>query len=101
MKRRIDYIPAIIMLLASFTACIFTIIYKYELTESMIVIMVTAIIFFIAGCIIKGIASKYLIIKMKEETDNKQSDDEEDENSLQDEVIKEDNSDNKNDGIQQ
>jgi len=75
MNRRINYLPAIIMLLAAFMASVFTIIYKYELLESMIIILVSAIVFYILGRIIKWLICAFLIIKeepKKEETEGEE-----------------------------
>lgn len=62
MKNRLDYIPAIVMLLAALVSCIFTIIYRYEPLDGMLGILIAAIVFFIVGCIVKGILKKVLVV---------------------------------------
>lgn len=61
MKERFKYIPSIVMLLAGFIACIVTIVCKYEILEALTVILVTLIIFYIIGIVIKALFNRFLI----------------------------------------
>lgn len=77
MKERFKYIPSIVMLLAGFIACIVTIIYKYQILEALIVILVTLIIFYIIGIVIKALFNNFLIDKESANEDTEASDEEE------------------------
>ena len=84
-KNRIDYLPAILTLLAALISCVFTIIYKYDMTTSMIIILVSAIVFYILGTIVKWIFIKVLIIDMEAEVEKEEAKTAEEENSEVDE----------------
>ncbi len=63
MKDRIRYIPSIIMLVAGLVACIVTFINHYKPLESMITILVTIVVFYCVGCIVKAVFNKCLIVE--------------------------------------
>lgn len=63
MKDRIRYIPSIIMLVAGLVACIVTFINHYKPLESMITILVTIVVFYCVGCIVKAVFNKFLIVE--------------------------------------
>lgn len=60
---RTKYIPLIIMLIAALAACIVTYINQYSVTESLIIVLIVFITFYIIGIIIKKIAEKFLVVE--------------------------------------
>lgn len=66
-KSRLDYLPAILTLCAALISSVFTIIYRYDMTMSMIIILLSAVIFYIIGSVVKWIFISYLTIDTSEE----------------------------------
>ncbi len=81
---RTRFIPAIVMLTAGFVVCIVTIVNKFTLRKSMIVILLTLIGFLVLGYIIKALVRKFIVLPMiaetLEETVSEDSEDEDEEN---------------------
>lgn len=82
---RTRYIPAIVMLLAAFVACIATIYFEYSTKDILLIVLATSVVFFILGLFIKMIAEKYLVIdtmtevldeENKDEAENKEENEE-------------------------
>ena len=95
MKERFKYIPSIVMLLAGFISCIVTMVCKYEILEALIVILVTLIIFYIIGIVIKALFNRFLISdESVQDADDESKDDTSQENS--EENIEEDFAENEN-----
>ena len=67
MKERFKYIPSIVMLLAGFIACITTIVNKYDIIETLIIILVVLVSFYIVGLIIRVLFNKFIIVEVIEE----------------------------------
>ena len=80
MIERTKYIPSIISLAAGLIASIVAIINKYSSLETMIVVLVALIVFYIIGSIIRYVANKMLIIPEPEETESEETESEEEEN---------------------
>lgn len=82
---RTRYIPSIVMLSAALVSCIATIYFKYTTKEILWIVLVTSVIFFIIGQVIRRIAEKYLVISSMEETlieeDGETSENEEEDNA--------------------
>lgn len=66
MKERFKYIPSIVMLLAGFIACITTIVNKYDIIETLIIILVVLVSFYIVGLIIRALFNKFIIVEVIE-----------------------------------
>lgn len=81
MIQRTKYIPSIVSLTAGLIASIAAIINKYSSLETMIVVLVALIVFYIIGSIIRYVANKTLIIPEPEETEEEETESEEAENS--------------------
>lgn len=77
MIERTKYIPSIISLAGGLIASLAAIINKYSSLETMIVVLIALIVFYIAGSIIRYIVNKMLIIPEPEE----ETESEEEENS--------------------
>lgn len=69
MKERVKYIPLIIMLTAGLVACLIVFLNRYKATEAMIAILVSLIIFYIVGLIVKALFSKFLITEEEEKAE--------------------------------
>lgn len=67
MIKRTKYIPAIITLIGCLATTIITYVNHYSALKAMIIILVTLIVFYIAGLIIRGLADKYLQVEPPEE----------------------------------
>ncbi len=67
MIERTKYIPAIISLAGGLIASIAAIINKYSSLETMIVVLIALIVFYIAGAIIRYVANKVFVIPEPEE----------------------------------
>lgn len=67
MIQRTKYIPSIISLAAGLIASIAAIINKYSSLETMVVVLVALIVFYIIGSLIRYIANKMLVIPEPEE----------------------------------
>lgn len=65
---RTRYIPAIVMLSAALVACVSTIYFKYPTRQILLIVLLTSVLFFVLGQIIRIVAEKYLIISTVEET---------------------------------
>lgn len=61
--KRTKYIPAIVTLTGCLAATIITFLNRYDALRSMIIILVSLIVFYIVGLVIKGLADKYLVIE--------------------------------------
>ncbi len=81
MIQRTKYIPSIISLAAGLIASIAAIINNYSSLETMIVVLIALIVFYIIGSIIRYIANKMLVIPEPEE----ETESEEEENSEENE----------------
>lgn len=64
---RSRYIPALVTLMASFFACILSIYYKYTTRETVFILLITIVVFFVIGLIIKKIADTFLQVEILEE----------------------------------
>lgn len=62
---RTKFIPIIIMLAAGFVSCIITILNKYEVSDSLLIILLTLVGFYVIGYIARKILEK--VLKPKEE----------------------------------
>lgn len=80
MIERTKYIPSIISLAAGLIASIVAIVNKYSSLETMIVVLVALIVFYIIGSIIRYVANKMLIIPEPEESESEETESEEEEN---------------------
>lgn len=74
---RTRYIPAIVMLSAALVSCVSTIYFKYPTKQILIIVLLTSVIFFVLGQIIRIVAEKYLIISTVEETNAENEEDKE------------------------
>lgn len=63
--KRTKYIPAIVTLTGCLAATIITFLNRYDALRSMIIILASLVVFYIAGLIIKGLADKYLVIEQE------------------------------------
>lgn len=64
---RSKWIPALVMLLAGFIACIITIVNHYDNTAALTIILVTLIVFYIVGCVIQVFSNKFLVVEQPPE----------------------------------
>lgn len=80
MIERTKYIPSIISLAAGLIASIAAIVNKYSSLETMIVVLVALIVFYIIGSIIRYVANKMLIIPESDESESEETESEEEEN---------------------
>lgn len=81
MEKRTKYIPSLVTLLAAFIACIVSIYYKYTTRDILINVLITIVVFFVIGSIMKMLAEKYLNTELeKEEVQNEETDAEQSEN---------------------
>ena len=95
MKERVKYIPAIVTLIAGLIASIITIICKYKIIDSMVTILVTMVMFYIVGLIIKGLFFSFLVVEEDKETDETTDEESEtDESSVENPENKENNEEN-------
>lgn len=60
-------LPAIITLVAALVAWAVTFICKYELTKALIIILATALVFFIIGVIVRALLNRFLAPEEKKE----------------------------------
>ena len=63
--KRTKYIPAIVTLTGCLAATVITVLNRYDALRSMIIILASLIVFYIAGLVIKGLADKYLVIEQE------------------------------------
>lgn len=68
MKDKLKYIPAIVSLMAGLVASIVTIISRYDTLNIMIITLVSLLVFYIAGIIVKFICEKNFVIEETDET---------------------------------
>lgn len=61
--KRTKYIPAIVTLLGCLASIIFTYVNYYQPLQSMIILLIVMIVFYIVGFILRGLAEKYLVIE--------------------------------------
>lgn len=59
---RTKYIPPIVSLSGAFVACVVTIINEYSNLEMMLIVLAAAILFYIAGAIIRMLVVKILVV---------------------------------------
>lgn len=64
---RTKYIPPITALSGAFVACVATIINEYSNLEMMFIVLAAAILFYIAGAIIRMLALKILVVPESKE----------------------------------
>lgn len=57
---RTKFIPIIIMLSAGFVSCVITILNKYEVSDSLLIVLLTLVEFYIIGYIARKILEKVL-----------------------------------------
>lgn len=62
-------LPALMTLFAAAISMLVTFLYKYELTKSLIIILVCSFIFYIFGLIIRKVLNVYLVVKEEENED--------------------------------
>lgn len=74
-------IPAIIMLIAGFITCIITMIQKFTVNESLIVLLISLISFYIIGGIIKKILDYFLNPPKVESEEEAEAEKQEEENN--------------------
>lgn len=67
MKDRLKYIPAIVSLVAGLVASTITIINRYDTLNIMIITLISLLIFYIAGLILKIICEKNFVIEEPDE----------------------------------
>ena len=79
MIERTKYIPSIISLTGGLIASIAAIVNRYSSLETMIVVLIALIVFYIAGSIIRYFANKVLIIPELEEEEGEESAEDENE----------------------
>lgn len=74
MEKRTKYIPAIVTLLGCLAATIVTYINQYTAVRAMTIILITLVVFYIAGQIIGGIVEKTFAeqVEEKAETENEE-----------------------------
>ena len=90
MIERTKYIPPIISLAAGLIASIAAIVNRYSSLETMIVVLVALIVFYIIGSIIRYVANKMLVIPEPEEEEESDETESEEENSEESEGESED-----------
>lgn len=78
-------LPAIITLVAALVAWAVTFICKYELTKALIIILATALVFFIIGVIVRALLNRFL------GEDKKKNDDEAEGEAAADDADTQDN----------
>lgn len=54
-------LPALMTLAASLIVCIITIVYRYNATKAFAFILATAVIFFLAGLLIRFLLNRFLV----------------------------------------
>lgn len=82
-------VPAIIMLLAGFTACIAGMNAHMEVADFLKMLLIVLIVFYILGCMIEYILDKHFVVK-KETTDGENTNEETNEEETNDEGIETD-----------
>lgn len=63
-------LPALMTLFAAAISMLVTFLYKYELTKSLIIILVCSFIFYIFGLIIRKVLNVYLVVKEEKENED-------------------------------
>ena len=61
--KRTKYIPAIVTLIGCLCATIITLLNRYSALQSMIIILVVLVVFYVAGQIIRVLVDKYLVLE--------------------------------------
>lgn len=61
--KRTKYIPAIVTLIGCLSATIITLLNRYSALQSMIIILVVLVVFYVAGQIIRVLVDKYLVLE--------------------------------------
>ncbi len=74
MIERTKYIPSIISLAGGLIASLASIVNKYSSLETMVVVLIALIVFYIAGSIIRYVVNKMLIIPEPEEETESEED---------------------------
>lgn len=69
-------VPPLAALTAAAITCIITIVYNYEATKALILILCSIILFYIIGSIVKGILNKFLPDPVEEEPSEEQEEEE-------------------------
>lgn len=72
-------LPALTTLTAALIVSIITIVCKYDATTALLLVLGTAIVFFIIGSIVRAIFNKQLVIEEEEQDAKEETEDESDE----------------------
>ncbi len=88
---RTRYIPSIVMLSAAFVVCVSTMYFKYDTKQIVFLVLVTSVVFFIIGQIIRLLAEKFLVISTMEEVLTEDGENKESEEDKQDKSNTENN----------
>lgn len=63
-------LPALMTLIAAFITCIVTLLYKYELTKALILILSVTVGFYLAGIIVRSLLNRFMVHREEPEDDN-------------------------------
>lgn len=79
MNEKIKYIPAILSLAAGAVASVIAILSRYDTLQIMIIILVSLLVFYIVGVIVRALCEKNFVIAEEENADGEAEQNSEDE----------------------